>query len=132
MWTKGFKIASEGCEAGLDFLPVPGEKVDVISGRTDLADVTQEAGVAVDADVAEDVSEEVARLADEWVAVVFFVFPRRFAHDCNAIGRVESDGLKVWNDPPRGYDCGEVGLHFSWMSCSTAVRALAGRSSTRS
>ena len=62
-------------EATLDFGAVPGEGVDVVVRGAMLADVANQARLAVDALLAHEAAEEIAAGANERPAMVFFLSP---------------------------------------------------------
>jgi hypothetical protein len=110
---KFFKVFGELIYTGLNFDSVPGEGGYVVSAanrawRPDLTDVPHEATVPFDADVVENVREQLTRFTHERVLVVLFVFARRFAYDSYAV-RCIAEGLDVSDGTARSDDLWDHG-----------------------
>ena len=94
-------------EAILNLRAFPVEAGDLVQRGSVLANVSNQASLAVDARfVAHDVGQELTGGADEGPAIVFLVFARSLPHDGNAvIDAIDDHRVLVGNEP------GEIGDH---------------------
>ena len=95
----GVKVLGEFGQAVLDLGPIPVEKGDVVARGAMLADVADQAGLAVYADIPQEVGQEFAGGSDEGPAIVLFVLAGRLADDGDAVfDAVGYDGVLVGNE----------------------------------
>ena len=107
--SKALTSSAEFGEAVGDFGAVPVEQVNVVVRGAVLANIADEAGLAVYALVAHEAGEEFAGGANEGPAIVFLFFAGRLADHGDAVVYAIDDRVLVGHKPGHGESWGRAG-----------------------